>query len=69
MERWQAAFAAQMQNAECKMQNGGIGFADEYEMVSEGNTIILHFAFLLAKQKFNFQWRNLWPLMLSFYRR
>ena len=45
MDIWRAVFIAQMQNVECKMQNGGIGFADEFEIVSEGNTMILHFAF------------------------
>ena len=45
MDIWRAVFIAQMQNVECKMQNGGIGFADEFEMVSKGNSIILHFAF------------------------
>ena len=45
MNAEKTTFIVRMQNVECKMQNGGIGFADEYEMVSKGNSIILHFAF------------------------
>ena len=45
MNAEKTTFIVRMQNVECKMQNGGIGFADEFEIVSEGNTMILHFAF------------------------
>ena len=30
-----------MQNAECRMQNDGIRFADELKSISEGNTFVI----------------------------
>ena len=36
---------AEMQNAECKMQNCCISFGNDLKIVRNAHTIILHFAF------------------------
>ena len=36
-----------MQNAKCRMQNCGMPFGHEFEIIGGADTIILHFAFII----------------------
>ena len=38
-----------MQNAECRMQNCGVCCADDFKIIAEGDTFILHFEFCIYK--------------------
>ena len=42
-----------MQNAECIMQNDGVGVADGFKMIAEGNSTILHSAFCILHLSFH----------------
>ena len=40
-----------MQNAEYRMQNCGVRYADLLKIMSEGHTLILHFEFCILHSK------------------
>ena len=36
-----------MQNSKCKVQNCGVSFGNDFIIIGEADTIILHFAFYI----------------------
>ena len=37
----------EMQNSKCKVQNYGVSFGNDFKIIGEADTIILHFAFYI----------------------